>query len=880
MVESDIEAESAELDSESGEGPAGEGGDPGETAEREPLPMGPGREPAWSQVWQLPVLVLGIGLLAIGVSLSLPNHEGPDFDGALDSTAALLDAGRLEESEAELDKIAAEPEFLAGEKTAERHGRFEQLRSDWLYLTILRRPYVDVESEPVRTALQRVADGYDAAQRLGRFLPARSLRRYAETLALLQQDDRALEIIHQLPEQERAQRASLLRGLIERFADRPSGGSDEALIELLREFESEVAGMTDRNARTAQEVWAASLRAHRLIEAGAGDEAARMLARRIPVLGARLPDPTDERVLAPLYVSLAEAHQQAGRPSDAGVYFRRADALIDPADDLRARVLVGLGHVETLESGLADSGARGRAEGFFNIALRDFPGNDRTIDARLGLADVLAAEPSGQRFAEALARLEEAVRSLADERPTWDPRRVQAIALARRHGERAMEEDRFKDALSLLQVLDPLYAEGPTPPEVLQGLATVHERVAEQSLETADRLDPARLEAGQRPSPEARSMALREAASHFEAAGRRYLEHAERVTFDDARHGDSLWAAARCFDKARAWPEAIRVYGDFVDTRRHDDRRVRALFALGKALLADGQPDSAIERLESLLRDHPSAPVATEAYVPLARAFASVGREAESEQTLLAVVTDHPAITPESPSYREALVDLGRLYHRRGEGDPRAFAQAIERLDEAVRRYGQDDGGARLRFLLADSLRKSVGALDDELSAELPPRRRSELQQLRTERLSEARVLFAQVKTELGRKELARLDPDELVYLRNSHLYEADTLYDMGGVSNLQMAVDLYGRAASRWSSHPASLVAQMQIVNAYCEMGDFTAAQAAHGNALSMLERIPEEAFADPSLPMTRKHWEDWLRWSGELNLLGSQSAITRGDS
>ncbi|MEM6751117.1 MAG: tetratricopeptide repeat protein, partial [Planctomycetota bacterium] len=468
----------------------------------------------------------------------------------------------------------------------------------------------------------------------------------------------------------------------------------------------------------------------------------------------------------------------------------------------------------------------------------------------------------------------------AEEWPAWDPRRQHAIDLARAHGDRALEAERYKDALSLLQVLTPLYDPRATPPRVLLGLAQVHEKVAEQALATADKLDPAALQPGDRPQPRARSLALREAAAHFEAAGRHYLDHAGVLTYDDAAHGDSLWAAARCFDRARAWPEAIRVYGDFVDTRRQDDRRVRALLALGKALQSDNQQDAAITRFEGLLRDHPSAPVASEAYVPLAQAFQATGRTAEAEQTLLAVLTDHPSITAESPAYREALVALGQLYHRRGAADARAFTQAVERLDEAVRRYGDEPGGAKLRYLLADSLRKSVSALDEELSVELPPSRRSALQQERTERLTEARVLFSQVKTELGRAPMASLAQDEVVYLRNSYLYEADALYDMGGLTNLQLARDLYVRAASRWSNHPASLVAQMQIVNAYCEMGDFGAAQAAHGNALSMLERIPEDAFADPSLPMTRKHWEDWLRWSGELNLLGSQGAITRGDS
>ena len=59
-----------------------------------------------------------------------------------------------------------------------------------------------------------------------------------------------------------------------------------------------------------------------------------------------------------------------------------------------------------------------------------------------------------------------------------------------------------------------------------------------------------------------------------------------------------------------------------------------------------------------------------------------------------------------------------------------------------------------------------------------------------------------------------------------------------------------------------------MQIVNARCELGQFDEARIANRHARDQLKRLPDEAFAnDPALPMTRKQWEDWLRWTGELD-------------
>src|SRR5690606_1660136 len=118
------------------------------------------------------------------------------------------------------------------------------------------------------------------------------------------------------------------------------------------------------------------------------------------------------------------------------------------------------------------------------------------------------------------------------------------------------------------------------------------------------------------------------------------------------------------------------------------------------------------------------------------------------ERGLLRVVTDHPAITPDSTPYRQALIELGRLYHRLGETDPDRYVQAIERLAEAVTRYGLDDQGPTLRYLLPDSYRKSVDALDQRTEQEQSQNRRLVLQPERSRRLEQAQMYYNQVVNE------------------------------------------------------------------------------------------------------------------------------------
>ena len=74
-----------------------------------------------------------------------------------------------------------------------------------------------------------------------------------------------------------------------------------------------------------------------------------------------------------------------------------------------------------------------------------------------------------------------------------------------------------------------------------------------------------------------------------------------------------------------------------------------------------------------------------------------------------------------------------------------------------------------------------------------------------------------------------------------------------------------------------------MQIVNAYCALGQFPQAYVANQNALYRLSQMSDEVFDRPDMPMTRRHWEDWLRWSNELKLLdkpagAGQSAAAAG--
>src|SRR5690606_38412268 len=142
------------------------------------------------------------------------------------------------------------------------------------------------------------------------------------------------------------------------------------------------------------------------------------------------------------------------------------------------------------------------------------------------------------------------------------------------------------------------------------------------------------------------------------------------------------------FDQAQEWKRAIEVYAEFVETRQNDAKRLAAIHQLGRAYLSDGQYAPAAQLFLQLVEEHPNSPETSDSLVPLARADIAMGRIDAAERTLLQVATDHPAITPESVQYQQALVELGKLYYRLGERDGDYHVLTIERLEEAVERYG------------------------------------------------------------------------------------------------------------------------------------------------------------------------------------------------
>ncbi|MEE9213025.1 MAG: tetratricopeptide repeat protein [Phycisphaeraceae bacterium] len=812
-----------------------------------------------SQLWQVPVLLAGALMMGVGLYMVITSSRQPlDFPGALNTVEKYLDANEFDDAQRKLTAIASSMPRADRPQRA----RYEMLGGDLIYLR-QRANGRNIEAKHLAVLAQ-----YETAREVGQEFDGRHRTRWAETLMALGRDQEALRFVDQLEDQPVRQRYLLIKRLIQRQQQRPDGKDPQKLAPLLAQFMEELRSETDKQARRAEELWATAMRAQVLLDVDNPRWAIGLLQRRIMLFM----DQGDDDDLAPLMVLLGKAHLKIGDYDESQRYFQLAQTKLLSADPLHADILVGLADIE-----LALSNVQQALE-YYSRAERDWPAMPVYLLALVGRADCeakLGYDP------DAIEHFGRAVKLLNRTTQTSDPRRQALTDVVLSHYDKYYDQQGYDRALDYLSLLKPLY-EPKLPADLLLRMAVTHERVAEQQLADAAQevdeqsLADASAAASMVPvlTREARAYANRQAAFHYARAAEHYAAHGRAVsTIDDAAYGESLWKAAGCYDRAQRWKDAIRVYDELVRTRSTDPRQLQVIHKLAMAYMADKQYPPALELFVRLIERHPRSPESYASLVPLARCHIELNQLDHADRTLQHVITDHPAITPESRQYRQALIEIGKLYYRQEK-----FEAAIERLDEAVKRYGHRREGGALRFLLADSYRRAAGQLQDDLELPLPQSKRQALQAQRAAHLETGQQLYGQAIADLEAPEGDDLSAIEALYLRNAYFYRGDCAYDLG---RFETAIELYDQAAKRWEMNPASLVALVQIVNAYCELGQKQEARAANRRARAHLKLIPEQAFDDPSLPMTRQHWQDWLRWTSELNLFEPQAsaagAITR---
>lgn len=840
----------------------------GDGAIPQPAPAAPPGG-GWRDVWQLPTFLVATGAVVGGLIYVSRLPREHDFSGAMDQVDALLERGHLEEARTILFERLAD---RLDEGTELDRARFDAITADWL--SAARIGTAAVEND------KQIADRYARAEGNGFELSRDRLMRWAVALVHLGRTDEAMERISRTPgdtPDETALRARVRRLVIERawdeaISDRPVAlglAAESATGEEAADRGGHSPSAADANVRPASrearleamlvalgtyradpslslddEAWSAARQAEaRLMLNRPRDAADRLLLdlRRLESA------PDDVRGTIPrdsfseLFSLLGRAYAALSEMDLARDNLERAVSIADGKTLAKGEALVKLGELALLRGELDE------AEQRFESVLADYAGEEISVAALFGRAETRAARGDHE---DALVDYRELLRRLRTAPAGPRPPRVtvhDAVgSLVDRHDALVVAGD-HEQALEYARLAADFSLGKPMSHELLLRLAM-----------TANSLAKSTAQAGSHRSGPLEPEAAGKVSRLLKQAGEWYLAHSAHA---DANResprawSDSLWMAADCFERSGWHEDAIRAFTAFVQGSPTDEpRRSEGMKRIAAILHAEHRLDEAATAYMRLIDEFPSSPLAAEAAVPLARCLESLGLRAEAIARLRPIVNGTAGLRPDAREYREALLELARLIVAEGDLD-----EASTLLGEALQRYPDDQRAAITRFQLGEcrrgQARRAAARLAD---GALSPSQRDEINSQRMVDLESARSEFDYVVSALETRSEKELDPLDRDALRLAHLYRADCLFDLG---RYQEAIDHYEVAERRYSDSAVSMIALIQIVNCWHELGDSERAATAQRRAEIRLSQLPDSALLASDSIFERAAWERWLR-------------------
>lgn len=802
--------------------------------------------PSIRAMWPVGVLAVGAAAIVGGAMWGLKTRPKVVMESPLKAVRAMREAGDYESALELLNGKA-----LAYVNLPETEG--SQIQE---YFLLRARSLHDAQAHAGVSRKENhaaIVSDYEAAEKRGAKLDAADIVRIAEAYLGTDQAERALARVKDLPESEGERRRALLKVIVQRaIRDQGRGGiGANQVLDLL-------AGFANEPTLSAMDTaWTLARQAELLTGIGLPRDATAKLLREMPLLR-----PVDRGTMGELYFLLGKAEYESGDQTEAMKQLERAMEMVGPLDPMQAsarlmtaRVLRGDGQVEE---------ARDR----YKEIIKSFRATDEYLPSLLGLASVQAALGNEDESLAAYAELVEQLEQRGAGKGESDVGGVHiddvAAGLMARHDDQD-GADRTREALRYAAMAESLYPAESVPSNMLLAIASSSRKLADQLMGLGRE--------GTRGHGETEALSV-DRASRVEArqlylsAAKYYQRHTLAALVSDVgASARSRWEAADAFDAGGDTESAIKEFTYYAQGASDDDpRRPEAKFRLAQAFQSTGDLKTAASLYKELVETKrtaaaeggktPSEAVlwSDRSIVPLARCYSVDEEEANDAEaeTLLNGVLSGRDLSPEAPEFRDALIELGAMYYHRGR-----YVDAAARLAEAEQRFPEDREINTIRYRLADSWRLWAAKIDQALRAAIPQAERMEMEKSRRTRRRDAIRLYGIVRGAIEAKAEAKRTELENVFLRNSMFYQGDCAYDLG---DFDAAIGYYDEAKQRYSEQAASLVAMVQIVNAYVQQGEWAKAATANQRAVQHLERFPETVWTQPNLPMEKKHWSRWL--------------------
>lgn len=790
--------------------------------------------------WQIPLLVTALVLLGLAVWRLRPQPKPPTFDELLAKAVALQKASKHEEASQYAEALLADPVRSAPEKA-----RLHRLIAGIIF---------EHESENIihgPTNCRRILSNLDQSLLEHEQFDGETHRIRALAREWLNQPNEAIAEYEQALAKGVEQPWSIRRHVLQ-LKRAGKSITDGPYLAALEPF------IQEEDVPADARFWAAEQRISVLAEAGEHEAAERFLEVHRPQF-----ESGEWRKEYDYLQALIWYH--VGRFDDAERTLRVLRDQVVPGDQMYAQVGWLLGMI------LQQDGMPEPALSLFDEVIeKSVPSPSRTACV-LGRAGCLAEL---EKYDQSIKALRDVIR-IVSETPLEsqvDLMQVRESATAwyqtlNMAGRQEAAMDYLKLAARLAPAAD----------------AKLQAQYAQRIADLAFALGTAAARRGDKKGAEA-------AADHemvrkfLNESGEQYLRLASLTVLDVPTAMAAVWKAADAYDRAGERAKMVGVLEKFIQQYPDSTRVPEALRQLGMAHQIAGDLAKAVEHYQENLIKFPRTPAAVKSLIPLADCFAELKQADKAEQTLLRIVTPRPddrlaLITPEAEEYREALFRLGDLYLRSEQ-----YEKAITRFEEIMERYAEDTRADLTTFQLADAYRHSAARIRKDLEDPQNIAQRDSLRASHQARLQRSREMFEKVIERYQKRPETSLNELDRVCFKVSHLYAADTVYDLsligeaGTTEPFARSLPMYEKAASVYKCEPIAMSAYVQIVNCYLRLGNVAEAWMALQRARWALRNIPDDAFLSYSPEQDRGYWENYLTWLEKKPMFASIAMAKAG--
>ena len=801
---------------------------------------------AISGKWQVPLFIVSMLLFVVTLLVIRPKTVEPTFDEKLEGVVVLADSSRYDEFYSQLNVLkdeTKEREDLAKIYSTAAEFRVSELR-DSFELGV--GPSI---RKSARQNYENIIGDYRQAFEYG-WMEADDprMKDVYTNVALaywgLGQTDDAIEM---------ARRAIDVfgqydSGLYRRLATMYLTAMPEDYQVLVMALLDKMLADSDKVNDTENYAWAFVKKVEVLISQGNESQAQSLL------------NSVEEIVLKSSYGEMVEflravAVRKSGDVDEAEKMLRDLLSRLKDRGDIYAQICLELGEINYNQHRYHQS------QNFYNLVIDSQLGKDWYLAAMLGTAECIRKQ---YRYHEAIARYRDML-DLYHKSPLNNC--VKAERVQRSLAEFSDTLTNIKDYNGALTVLEMEQEIAPeTDVDAAYRYAISHHRLADELLAEYESVKRETADVDENEEDQLWNQQQADLIEkHFTMAADQYLRVAKIGVKDNQLYGRCVRQAAICYDSAGNPEAAIEVWKRFVDEWEGTSERADALFRLAQTYQSLGQFNEAIRYFKILREENPRSPAGFKAIVPMSQCYISMDPpDYKGAEAILQSVLNDEAVMPDSPFFREAIMELGQLYYHVGD-----YSAAISYLTNAIARYPDDPSTGKAMFLAGDSYRKRCEVVNERLKEiESDPTariNRDKLMDLRREMLMSARDYFAGAIKAYNKIPEEQRDRRDRIYLKHSWLYQADSLFDLG---EYRQAVDLYEQAALRYQMTPTALMALVQVVNCHIKLDNPRAASSANSRAVSQLARMEDKEIMDSEIALRREDWEQWFDWADNLGL------------